>query len=224
MNMEILQKEAVILGATGLIGKELLKQLLNHDNYVKVTILLRREIDIEHPKLVKHIIDFDKPEEWNKLINGDELFMAFGTTIKKAGSKEKQYKIDVSYQFEVAKAAFNNGCKKLILVSSAGANSKSTVFYNHLKGRLEDKLQAFDFEKKIIFRPSVLIGTRPEKRSMEKLAIKTIRILNAINIAKKYKAIPGKTVARALINTANLANPKNEYVLDEIFEAAISLN
>jgi len=220
MHKTPIKKEAVLLGATGLIGKELVQQLLNHPNYSKITILLRRKSELKHPKLIEQIVDFDKPQDWGKLVIGDELYMAFGTTLKKAGSKENQYKIDVSYQFEVAKAAFNNGVKKLLLVSSSGANSKSSVFYNHLKGQLEDKLQAFNFEKKIIIRPSLLIGERPEKRAMEKFGIKLLNLLNLINLANKYKAIPGSIVAKAMINLANIENAKEEYTLNEIFLVA----
>lgn len=213
-------KTALILGATGLIGNELLQLLLKNDDYNTVKIFVRKEIELKHPKLQNHIVDFDSPESWANLVNGDELFSAFGTTIKKAGSKENQYKIDVSYQFNIAKTAADNNVEKYILVSSAGANSKSGVFYNHIKGRLEDKVKDLDFKQKVIFRPSVLIGNRPEKRKMESLGIWVLNLLSFLPFTKKYKPIEGKIVAQAMINAAKSEKPQADYILDDIFNIA----
>lgn len=213
-------KTAILLGATGLIGKELLQLLLLNDSYSKVLIFVRSPIEIVHPKLKVNVINFDTPEDWTDLVKGDELFSSFGTTIKKAGSKENQYKIDVSYQFNIAKAAAQNGVSKYILVSSTGADSKSSMFYYHLKGRLEDKIKELNFKKSIIFRPSVLVGERPEERRGEIFGVKLLNALKFMPFAKKRKPIQGKIVAQSMINAAALDNAEDEYILNDIFNLA----
>ena len=108
---------------------------------------MRRSLNINNPKLEEHIVDFDKIELWKNNLSGDELYSALGTTIKKAGSKEAQYKIDFTYQYEAAKAASENGVKKYLLVSSLGANSKSSNFYLRMKGSLDEKVQQLSFDQ-----------------------------------------------------------------------------
>ena len=131
---------------------------------------------------------------------GDELYSALGTTIKKAGSKEAQYKIDFTYQYEVAKAAAKNGVKKYLLVSSAGANYKSGNFYLRIKGSLDEKVQQLNFEKIRIFRPSILVGLRSEKRLGESIGIKIAgTITKIIPALKKYRPIKASQVAEAMI-------------------------
>ena len=119
------KKHALVLGASGSTGQELVKLLLENSNYYKVTIFLRREINIFHNKLSVQIIDFSKLREYKELVKGDVLFSALGTTLKEAGSKEKQYLVDFTYQFEFAKMAYENGVDFFSLVSSFGANEKS---------------------------------------------------------------------------------------------------
>ena len=165
-------KTAVVIGASGLIGKSLVKKLLEDNRYKSVKVFVRRSINISNSKLVEHIVDFDKITDWKNKITGDELYSAMGTTIKKAGSKEAQYKIDVTYQYEFAKAAAENGVKSYFLVSSSGANAKSKLFYMKIKGELEEKVKLLPFNKIRIFRPSLLLGERDEKRFGEKAAEK----------------------------------------------------
>ncbi len=214
--MEENKKIAILLGATGLIGNELLKLLLQDSYYDKVIILVRKSVSIDNPKLIEHIIDFDTPNSWEHLVIGDILFMAFGTTIKKAGSKENQYKIDVTYQLNMAKAAAKNGVQTILLVSSTGANAKSSFFYNRIKGELDNLIKELPFNQTTIFKPSVLMGERSEKRSGEKSAIKIMQVLSFIPFIKKYRPIKGKTVAKAMLIAAKLENPQTEYKLDEI--------
>lgn len=121
-------KTAIVIGATGLIGKHLTKLLLDNPAYSNVKVFVRRSINISNPKLEEHIVNFDEIAKWKDKITGDELFSAMGTTIRKAGSKEAQFKIDVTYQHEFAKAAAENGIKSYFLVSSSGANAKSNFF------------------------------------------------------------------------------------------------
>ena len=111
-------KTAIVIGATGLVGSHITFQLLNDDRYEKVKIFVRRSLENKNPKLEEHLVDFDKLESWKQELIGDEIYSALGTTIKKAGSKDAQYKIDFTYQYEVAKTAAENSVPKILLVSS----------------------------------------------------------------------------------------------------------
>jgi uncharacterized protein YbjT (DUF2867 family) len=157
-------KTAVIIGATGLIGAHLLDHLLNDDRYSKIKVFHRRTTGVVHPKLEEHVIDFDNPDTWMHLINGDELFSTLGTTLKTAGSKEAQYKVDFHYQFEMAKHGFEHRIKNYALVSSMGATQDTNNFYLKMKGELDAEIEKVGFEKLVILRPSLLTGDRKEKR------------------------------------------------------------
>ena len=214
-------KTAIIIGATGLVGNQLTKNLLNDNRYKTVKIFIRKSSGITHPKLEEHVVDFEKLEQWKNNITGDELYSAMGTTIKKAGSKEAQYKIDFTYQYECAKAASENGVGKYLLVSSAGANSKSGNFYLRIKGELDEKVSELPFKQINIFRPSFLAGERKESRRGEAIGISAVNFLaKIIPPLRKYRPIEAAKVAEAMIKTANTEN-KNKisiYELGQIFQ------
>ncbi len=199
MNNKAQNKTAILIGATGLVGSHLLKLLLENDRYDSVKVFHRRTTGVEHPKLEEHIIDFDQPEEWSDLVKGDHLFSALGTTIKKAGSKDAQYKIDFTYQYEVAKAAYKNGVGSYALVSSLGASTESGSFYPRIKGELDEAVQELDFERTLILRPSFLEGDREEFRLGEKIGIPVAKVLCKIPGLRKYHPIKAKDVAEAMI-------------------------
>lgn len=211
-------KTAIVIGATGLIGNHLTKLLLEDARYQIIKVFVRRSTGLTNSKLEEHIVDFDKLDEWKNKITGDELFSCLGTTIKKAGSKETQYKIDYTYQYEVAKAAAEKSVKNYLLVSSTGANSKSGNFYLRIKGELEDKISVLTFEKIRIFQPSVLVGEREEKRAGESFGIALAKLLAYLPYIKKYKPIEGKTVAEAMVKAANSSDQIKieKFNLDEI--------
>ncbi len=117
--------KALVLGATGAIGKDLVEQLLIDDTFDRVDIFVRREVKIPSAKLVVHVVDFDHPEQWADKLTGDVLFSTLGTTIKAAGSQNAQWKVDYTYQYNAAKTARENGVLVYVLVSSVGANAKS---------------------------------------------------------------------------------------------------
>lgn len=158
------KKTAILLGATGLVGGQLLQQLLEHPAYGRVVVLSRRPLKEVSPRLQVHLVDFDRPADFAHLLKGEDLFCALGTTIKKAGSKEAFYQVDYTYTFEVAQAARKNGTAQLMLVSSVGADPDSLFFYTRVKGELEEALKALDFWALHLFRPSVLMGDRKEFR------------------------------------------------------------
>ncbi len=211
-------KTAIVVGATGLIGSHITQKLLNDDRYEKVKIFVRRSSGYLHPKIEEHLVDFEMINLWKNELVGDELYSALGTTIKKAGSKLTQYKIDYTYQLEVAEAAAANGVKKYLLVSSLGANHKSKNFYLSIKGKLDEEVQKLSFEHILIFRPSILVGDRSEKRLGEKIGIKvaglTTQVIPALN---KYQPIEAAKVAEAMIISANMNLSQKTFIYDSQF-------
>jgi uncharacterized protein YbjT (DUF2867 family) len=214
-------KTAIIIGATGLVGNQLSKKLLNDDRYKTVKLFVRKPSGITHPKLEENVVEFEKLEQWKNKITGDELYSAMGTTIKKAGSKETQYKIDFTYQYECAKATSENGVGKYLLVSSAGANSKSGNFYLRIKGELDEKVSELPFKQISIFRPSFLAGERKERRRGEAIGISAVNFLaGIIPPLRKYRPIGAETVAEAIIKAANAENKTkiSIFELEQIFQ------
>jgi len=192
-------KVANIIGSTGLVGHQLLTQILDHPEFEKVRIFVRRASGISHPKLEEQLIDFDLPESWKHLVKGDVLFSTLGTTIKTAKTKENQYRVDFTYQYEFAKAASENGVPAYLLVSSLGANPKSSVFYSRIKGELEDAVAKLPFRKLVIIRPSILDGDRQEKRAGEKVGLILSRFVTRF-ILKVYKPTPVNLLASKMIS------------------------
>lgn len=216
-------KTAIVIGATGLIGKLLVNKLVSDNRYQTVKVFTRRPTGINYPKLEEHLVDFDGIEKWKSDISGDELFSAMGTTIRKAKSTTVQYKVDVTYQYEFAKAASENGVKSYFLVSSTGANSKSKIFYTRMKGELDEKVKLLPFSKIRIFRPSLLLGQRPEKRFGEKAAESILKIVVPIfPFLKNQRPIEGEKVANVMIASANEDDNEKIRILElsHIFEMA----
>lgn len=202
-------KIALVAGATGLIGKELLHFLLDSNEYDRVIAIVRRPIELDHPKLDERIVNFDKLEQHKKIFTVDDVFCCLGTTIKKAKTKEAMWKIDVDYPVSIARLASSQGARKFLLVSSMNADPDSSIFYPKMKGKLEEEIIRIPFETTAIFRPSLLLGEREEFRLGERAAA---AIFNKVPFLfagpfKKYKAIEGKTVASAMYRVAQTNNP-----------------
>jgi len=216
-----MKKTALVIGATGLVGNELVHQLLADDRFGAVLVFVRRSMGISHSKLQEFIINFDEPQSWNHLVKGDVLFSALGTTLKKAGSKEAQYKIDHDYQYNFAQASAQNQVPVYVLVSSAMASVSSRIFYTRMKGELERDIQSLPFQAIHIMQPGMLQGNRKENRPGEKIGLYVIRLLNKMGIALKQKPIPAGLVAKAMINVS-FKNDKriNVYALTQVFTAA----
>ncbi len=211
---------ANVIGATGLVGKLLVQQLLENENFDKVRIFVRRDSGLKHSKLEQHIVDFSDENTWSKFLTGDVLFSALGTTLKQAGGKEKQYEIDVVFNRNFAKKAKENGIENYVLVSSIGANSKSKIFYLHIKGKLDDAVAEMNFKNLVILRPSSLTGDRDGKRMAEKISVPVMNFVTKFMV-KNYRPIHGKTVAKAMINS--VINSQSDKVIwegKEIFELA----
>ena len=189
--------KAVLIGATGAVGKDLLQALLEDARYTEVVAFARRALGVQHEKLREHTIDFDAPATWQELVKGDVLFSTLGTSLKQAGSKEAQRHIDYDYQLAFAKAARANGVKSLVLLSSIGANSKSSIFYLRLKGELDDAVQCLGFDSLSIVRPPSLIRAK-SKRFGETASVKFLQAVNAIGFAKRLAPMETAVVARSM--------------------------
>lgn len=192
---------ALLIGATGATGKDLLALLLKDNAFHQVDIFVRRNLDLQHEKLKIHVIDFDQPEQWKPLVKGDVLFSCLGTTLKAAGSKEAQWKIDYDYQYQFAKAARENNVPGYVLVSSGYASPGSPFFYTKMKGQLEVAVKELGFPKLAIFNPPVLIRKNSD-RTAEVTGIKVIRFLNKLGLFQSQKPLPTETLAQAMINAA----------------------
>ena len=216
-------KKAILIGATGLIGKALVRALTEDTDYSEVLLIARKKIENLPAKFKLIQINFDEIEKYKNEMTGDVLFSTLGTTLKTAGSKEAQYKIDFDYQFNVAKITSENGVKNLVLLSSAGANSKSSIFYSRMKGELDEAVQKLKFDHVSIIRPSMLVGKREEFRLSEKIFTPVMYILYIIPFARKYRPIKDAVVAKAMINAvkANESHYKI-YELGDVFKLALS--
>ena len=190
---------ALVLGATGATGRELVQLLLNDPNLNKVSIFVRTVPKFSHEKISIHKIDFTKLHEHKDLIKGDILFSALGTTKKEAGSKKKQYLVDYTYQYEFAKMASENKVAIYSLVSSTGANAKSLFFYPRIKGLLEEAVKKLNFKKIDIFQPPMLIRQPDLMRSGEKSGIKFLNAFNKVGLLKSQKPLRVEDLASKMI-------------------------
>lgn len=197
-------KTALIAGASGLVGSELLKLLIENDEYKTIHILLRRPLEIKSAKIVEHIVNFDELDKFEVDQKIDHVFCTLGTTIKKAKTKENFKKIDYDYVLALGKKSKEWKAEKFLLVSSLGANSKSGIFYNRVKGEIENALKQLELPHLFIFRPSLLLGNREEQRAGEKTAINVYKVIAPLFFGpfKKYKGIDASQVAKGMMDTA----------------------
>tara|TARA_B100001057_G_scaffold360628_1_gene362992 strand:- start:3223 stop:3870 length:648 start_codon:yes stop_codon:yes gene_type:complete len=193
---------ALVLGASGATGRELVKLLLDDSNLNQVSVFVRTFPKISDKKLTIHKIDFTKLNEYKDLIKGDILFSALGTTKKDAGGKKEQYLVDYTYQYEFAKLASENRVAKYSLVSSTGANANSSFFYPKIKGELEKSVKKLNFKKIDIFQPPMLIRQPDLMRSGEKSGIKFLNAVNKIGFLKSQKPLNVKDLALKMIKEA----------------------
>lgn len=212
--------KALVVGATGAVGKDLVRLLLDDKRFDEIHIFVRGTSGVKHEKLTEHIVNFNNIDEWKDKLCGDVLFSCIGTTLKDAGSKEKQWKIDYNYQYDVAAAASENGVERYILVSSVGASASSAVFYLRMKGQLDEVVGKLPFIYKGIIRSASLIR-KDTTRTSEKIMVPILKVLNSIGLFKNNMPIRTELVAMAMINVA--VSGKHGYEIIEgqdVFKAA----
>ncbi|RGO20380.1 oxidoreductase [Bacillus cereus] len=198
------KRTALVLGASGLVGQEITRLLLESDYYDSVTIFVREPMQWQHEKLQQKQVDYLALEEYKEFFAVDDVFSCLGTTIKKAKTKANFKKVDYEYTLRAACLAEKQGVQNFLVVSSMGANPKSFFFYSQVKGRMEEELQKLVIGGIHIFRPSLLVGNRQEFRFGERMAEKLSRMIPFIfkGAFKKYKPIFAKDVAKGMYITA----------------------
>ncbi|MDQ3396071.1 MAG: oxidoreductase [Bacteroidota bacterium] len=197
-------KVALIAGATGMVGKELQEQLLKSNHYRMVISLVRKQLPSNHPKLQQIIVNYDKLDAIASQLIADDYYCCLGTTMKKAGSKENFAKVDYLYPVNLASIAEKNKAKKYLLISAMGADKNSSIFYNKVKGEVEEGISQKAIKSIYIFRPSLLVGDREEERVGEKIATKIMVPISKLMVGplKNYKPIHAREVAEGMINMA----------------------
>ena len=197
--------KAIVIGATGATGKELLQLLLQDESIKEVKALVRKPLSLQQEKLQVHVIHFDQPDQWQDLVTGDIAFSCLGTTLKAAGSKEAQYQVDYEYQLAFARAARANGVPRFVLISAGMADPKSLVFYSRMKGELEQAIRALGFENVTIFRPGLL--SRPDTdRAGERVSESVLRFFNKLGLLKKLAPLPVHQLATLMLRYGKQKN------------------
>lgn len=213
-------KTVSLFGATGLVGGEILSLLIEDNSVEKVLVANRREVKSPHPKVTQIVVDFDNLSNHPELFQSDCVFICLGTTIKKAGSKEAFEKVDFEIPKEIASLSGKGKVKRLVAISSLGADANSSTFYLKTKGKAEDAIFENGPDTSIVVRPSLLIGDRDEFRLSEKIAQIIMPKLNFLFVGslKKYRSIKASQVAISMLAIAKMDQPKRIYDSEELKE------
>jgi uncharacterized protein YbjT (DUF2867 family) len=209
---------AIVIGATGLVGRMLTEQLAEADHIDEVITLTRRPAEVTWSKVHNYVVNFDRLEDDASSFGADLLFSCLGTTRKQAGSIAAQRKVDLHYQYNAAQLAADHGVRHYLLVSSSGANIGSKNPYLKMKGELEQKVQALPFNRISIFQPSLLLGQRIDFRMGEKLGSYVLPVLCRLPGLRRFRPITGAQLAAKMIRVSRQPGPSLEWFrLDEIF-------
>lgn len=197
------KRTALVAGATGLTGSHLVKYLCENEVYEKVVIIVRKALAYSHPKLVMKLKNLDQVEE-EDFEGVDDFYCCLGSTMKKAGSKEAFEQVDLIAPIKMGKYAKMQGVPHMLVISAMGANPNSSVYYNRVKGKMEEKVSSLSLSHVTIFRPSLLTGNRQEFRLGERFGELAMKVLKPAFIGplKKYKAIEARQVAYAMMQKA----------------------
>jgi uncharacterized protein YbjT (DUF2867 family) len=209
--------KALIIGATGATGKDLVNVLLQDTDYTAVVIFVRRPSGMKHPKLSEIITDFDNLETESEHIKGDIWFSCLGTTLKAAGSKDKQWHIDYEIPLKFAGIARRNSINRMVLLSAYGASATSKVYYSRIKGQLEEKIASLRFESYIVFKPGILLR-KNSNRPDERLTTSVLGFLNRLGLLRKFRPLPTLQLAEKLAGAPKVFGAGRHVIeLDEIF-------
>ncbi|OFY47621.1 MAG: hypothetical protein A2X22_02445 [Bacteroidetes bacterium GWF2_49_14] len=214
------KRSALVFGATGLVGRYLVEELIDNQEYSLIKVFGRGEYQAKNEKIEYHRIDFDQPGSWSGRVTGDDLFVCLGTTIRKAGSVAMMERIDRDYPASIARIGAENGIRRVAVVSSMGANPASKNYYLRIKGQMEERIMAAGIAKKVIVRPSMLMGDRVEFRFSEWLAKGVMTVINPLlaGSARKYRGIHGRTVARAMIGLLKFPSDQVVFQSDRLLD------
>ena len=209
--------KALIIGATGATGKDIVTLLLKDPAYTEVIAFVRRSTGITHVKFIEVITSFDNLHEIAVQITGDVLFLCMGTTLKAAGSKENQWYIDYKIPLKFSELAKFNNVPTLVLLSAYGASAESRVFYSQMKGKLEDAISKLMFEHYIIFRPGLLLRKNTDRLG-ERISAAVLKFLNSLGLLKKYRPLPTQVLAEKMVKAPKINSAKTQIIeLDAIF-------
>lgn len=201
-------KKALVFGASGFVGSNLLQELLNNPAYGQVKVVVRKNLGFDHPKLTMLIGDYHSLPSLEDSLGADEVFISLGTTKKSTPDQAAYYQIDHDYAVLAAAVAKEKGAKSVFLVSAIGADAKSNIFYIRTKGETERDIIALNFDHTHIFQPSMILGHRKEHRPLEKVLIAIWPVISPIFIGNlsRYRGTDGKAIARAMNNAAEHQN------------------
>lgn len=202
-----MSRTALVAGATGLVGRHVLERLLAGDGWSHVVTVGRRTTDQHHEKLEQRVLDLGELETGGNLPPVDDVFCCLGTTIKQAGSQPAFRRVDHAFVVGLARAGLRAGATQFLLVSAIGADPHSRVFYSRVKGETESAIRKLPYPALQIFRPSLLLGERPEFRLGERIAMLGAPVLRALLFGplRRYRPIQAATVARAMVTIAREA-------------------
>ena len=206
--------KAIVIGATGATGRELIKILLLRSEVKHILVLTRKKLEVSSTKLDVHVINFAEIDKYRNIIKGDILFSALGTTLKDAKSKTKQFEVDYTYQYNLAKISSENNVKTLSLVSSSGANENSLFFYPKIKGLLESSVKQLSFENIQIYQPPFLIRQSDVMRVNEKIGIFIFKALNSVGVLNSLKPLSVSRLAEKMVNEALKKHPQRVMVFE----------
>ena len=210
--------KALIIGATGATGKDLVGILLNDPRYTEVVAFVRRPSGLTHSKYSEVITDFEKLDEVTDSIKGDIWFSCLGTTLKAAGSKEKQWQIDHDIPAKFAEFAKRNGVPRVVVVSAYGASPSSKVFYSRMKGELDEHIANLGFDQCLIFRPGFLLR-KDTDRTSERVMAHVLKLVNSLGLFRKFRPLPTSILAEKLAKApATIPSGKHVIELDEVFQ------
>ena len=197
-------KKAILFGATGFIGSHLLRDLLDSPDYAEIIAVVRKQLNLSHPKLTVLIGDLASLPALKPQLVADEIFIALGTTRKHTPDEAEYTRIDHDYPVQAAGIAKANGARSVFLVTAVGANANSSMFYVRTKGEVERDVLALGFEHTHIFRPSMILGQRDEDRPRERFIIAVWNVLNPLLMgpADRYRGLSGNDIAHAMANAA----------------------
>jgi uncharacterized protein YbjT (DUF2867 family) len=218
-----MSRRALLAGASGLVGSGCLQRLLANGQYTQVVALVRRPLPLAHEKLTQAVVDFDRLESTSPAGPIDDVYCCLGTTIRKAGSQAAFRRVDFDYPVALARAARTRGASRFLLVSALGADPSSRVFYNRVKGEVEEAVRSAGIEQTWFFRPSLLLGERAESRPAERAGIAFARLVSPLLRGPlfRYRAVEADAVAAAMISVALHGHPSGPIESDEIARLAL---